>query len=85
MARDNWAKSILLVLSAIPLAILVNMTRVTGTGILANYLGNKVAQGFLHDFSGFVVFGLGVLLMLAEVWVLNKLRTNRERSQQRSV
>jgi len=85
MARDSWGKSVLLVLSAIPLAILVNMTRVTGTGILANYLGNRAAQGFLHDFSGFVVFGLGVLLMLAEVWVLNKLRSNRERSQERSV
>jgi len=74
-ARDSWTKSALLVLSAIPLAILVNLIRVTGTGILANYFGNRVAQGFLHDFSGFVVFGIGVLLMLSEVWVLNKLRS----------
>ncbi len=85
MARNNWTKSVLLVLSAIPLSILVNLIRVTGTGILANYFGNRAAQGFLHDFSGFVVFGLGVLLMLAEVWVLNKFRSNRERSQERSV
>jgi len=84
-ARDSWTKCALLVLSAIPLSILVNTIRVTGTGILANYFGNKAAQGFLHEFSGFVVFGLGVLLMLAEVWVLNKLRSNRERSQERSV
>jgi len=76
MTRDSWTKSVLLVLSAIPLSILVNLIRVTGTGILANYFGNRAAQGFLHDFSGFVVFGVGVLLMLAEVWVLNKLRSN---------
>ena len=76
MARESWTKSVLLVLSAIPLSILVNLIRVTGTGILANYFGNRAAQGFLHDFSGFVVFGVGVLLMLAEVWVLNKLRSN---------
>ena len=85
IARDSCTKSVLLVLSAVPLSILVNLIRVTGTGILANYFGNRAAQGFLHDFSGFVVFGVGVLLMLAEVWVLNKLRSNRERNQERPV
>jgi len=64
----------LLVLSTVPLAIFVNLMRVTGTGILANYFGPKVAQGFLHEFSGFAVFGSGVLLMVGEVWVLNKVR-----------
>jgi exosortase len=64
----------LLILSTVPLALFVNLMRVTGTGILANYFGPKVAQGFLHEFSGFAVFGSGILLMVGEMWVLNKVR-----------
>ena len=69
----TWWKSVVLALSTVPLAIVVNLTRVTGTGIVANYFGPKVAQGFLHDFSGFAVFGCGILLIMGEAWILKKL------------
>ncbi len=64
-----WRSS-LLVLSAIPIAILTNALRVSGTGVLAHYYGTQVADGFFHSFSGWVIyvvafvmlFGVGVLL-----------------------
>ncbi len=72
MMRGTWTKSIILACSTIPLAIGVNIIRVAGAGVLAHYFGNRVAQGFVHDFSGFLVFGLGIILMLGEMWLLNK-------------
>jgi exosortase len=75
--RDMWVKGVILLVSTVPLAIVVNLARVTGTGILANYFGPKVAQGFLHDFSGFVVFGCGIVLIMGELWLLNKLGFTR--------
>ena len=72
-----WSTRIILILSTVPLAIVVNLARVTGTGIVANYLGSRAAKAFLHDFSGFAVFGLGLVLMLGELWVLNTLHANR--------
>ena len=42
-----WWKRVVYVLSAIPLALLVNIVRITGTGILANKYGAKMAMGFL--------------------------------------
>lgn len=64
-----WRSSIL-VLSAVPIAILTNALRVSGTGVLAHYYGTQVADGFFHSFSGWVIyvvafvmlFGVGVLL-----------------------
>jgi len=64
-----WRSS-LLVLSAVPIAILTNALRVSGTGVLAHYYGTQVADGFFHSFSGWVIyvvafvmlFGVGVLL-----------------------
>jgi exosortase len=62
-------KKLLLISSAIPLAFFVNIIRVSGTGILAHFFGNKIATGFLHDFSGIVVFIIGIILYM----VLGKL------------
>jgi exosortase len=42
----------------IPLAIAVNIIRVTGTAIIADYT-REIAQGFYHMFSGWLVFVLG--------------------------
>jgi exosortase len=53
--------------AAIPLAIAVNVVRVTGTAILADYK-QEFAMGFYHSFSGWLVFvvGFGLLWALAK-------------------
>ena len=61
------ARFLLLALS-LPLAIAVNVLRVTGTAILADY-HLEFAEGFYHLFSGWVVFVLGFGIL----WVLAKL------------
>lgn len=61
---------VVLVVSTLPLAILVNIIRVTGTGILANYYGSAVAQGFFHEFSGIVIFGVGLAVLFLEYYFL---------------
>ncbi|OAG27362.1 exosortase/archaeosortase family protein [Thermodesulfatator autotrophicus] len=55
---------IVLLLSTVPIAIGVNVLRVFITGVLAYHFGPKVAQGFFHTFSGLVVFGLSIALVL---------------------
>lgn len=67
---NNWFRRGILVSSAIPMAMAVNILRVTGTGILAHFWGGEVARGFLHDFSGMAVFALGFLLLAAEYRLL---------------
>lgn len=54
-----------LVLLSIPIAILANAFRVTGTGILANYWGTEAAEGFYHTFEGWLVFVVAFILLLA--------------------
>jgi len=55
-----------LVVLSIPLAIVVNVVRVAGTAILADY-NHDFALGFYHAFSGWLVFvaGLGLLYLTA--------------------
>jgi len=71
--RMGRTQKAILLLSTIPLALMVNIVRVAGTGILAAFFGSRVARGFLHEFSGFVVFGLGFLLLWGETALLRRL------------
>lgn len=75
----GWVRRIVLLASAIPLALCTNIARITGTGILAHFYGSRVASGFLHEFSGIAVFGLGFVLLLCEFIALNKIRVARNK------
>jgi exosortase/archaeosortase family protein len=66
-------RSLILVVSAVPIAILTNAMRVSGTGILAHYYGTQVADGFFHSFSGWVVYIAAFLLLFAVGWLLDRL------------
>jgi len=60
----TWVRAAI-VLSTIPVAILANGARVAGTGILAHWYGPEAAQGFFHEFSGWVVFVVAFVMILA--------------------
>jgi exosortase len=57
---------LMLLILAVPLAIAVNIVRVAGTAIIADY-NQEFAEGFYHSFSGWLVFmaGFGGLYILA--------------------
>ncbi len=61
----------ILVVSAIPIAILVNAVRVAITGVLAHNFGRETATGFIHDFQGMITFGMAFVLLLGEARLLD--------------
>lgn len=67
----RW-KKVLLFLTAVPSAIIANIIRLTGTALLASRYGPDVAHGFLHDFSGIVVFVLGLSILIGVNTLLMK-------------
>jgi exosortase len=66
-------RSVILVVSAVPIAILTNALRVSGTGVLAHYYGTQVADGFFHSFSGWVVYIVAFMLLFAVGWLLDRI------------
>ncbi|HMV87761.1 MAG TPA: exosortase/archaeosortase family protein [Blastocatellia bacterium] len=62
--ETRWWRRIVLVVSVIPIAIVANALRVAGTGVMAHYRGAQAAEGFLHSFSGLMVFLVAVLLLV---------------------
>ena len=66
-------RSAILVAAAVPIAILTNAVRVSGTGILARYYGTRVADGFFHSFSGWVIYISAAAMLFASGWVLDRM------------
>jgi len=60
-----WKRGVL-VAASVPLAVLGNVVRIGGTGIIAAHWGRYTAESFFHSFSGWLVFMVcvGSLLLL---------------------
>ena len=53
----------LLFACSIPIAMIGNMFRIFSICLVARFFGQEIATGFYHDYSGFVIFIIGVFLM----------------------
>jgi exosortase len=63
--RSDAARSALLLLAVIPVAVGANYLRVLILILLTYHAGNNVAQGFAHDAAGILTFVLSLLGMAA--------------------
>src|SRR3984957_10333156 len=66
-------KRITLFLSSIPITVFMNSLRIGVIGVTVEHWGIAMAEGFLHEFQGWVVFMISALLMFGEIALLNRL------------
>ena len=59
----SWRYSVLLVSLVIPIAIVANIIRIVILVLLTFYFGNAVAQGFLHETAGMILFATSLILV----------------------
>lgn len=78
-------RSALILLSAVPIAIFTNALRVSGTGILARYYGTKVADGFFHTFSGWVIYVVAFLMLFGVGWLLDRVKTKKQLDEKQPI
>ncbi|MDN5941016.1 MAG: VPLPA-CTERM-specific exosortase XrtD [Nitrospira sp.] len=71
--QDRIWRRVVLVASAIPLAVLLNGLRIGLIGVLVEYFGNGAAEGFMHAFEGWFLFVLSLALLGVELWLLGKI------------
>ena len=70
--QPTWLRRGLLFALSIPIAILGNVSRILSIVTVAATCSSDFATGFYHDYSGYVVFLVAILLMVATGGLITK-------------
>jgi exosortase len=71
--QPPWLDRICLLLSAIPIAVIVNILRITATGMSQEFFGVEFAEKIFHDWAGWLMMPVAFGLLALEIWVLKVL------------
>lgn len=67
--RPMWER-IVIVISAVPIALAVNIARITVTGVLHVYASKELAETVFHDLAGWVMMPMALGMLYCELQLL---------------
>jgi exosortase len=70
--RRLWER-LVIVFSAVPIALMSNLIRVVVTGILHTSVSSEAADAFFHDLAGWFMMPLGLAFLWLEMKILDRL------------
>jgi exosortase len=70
--RGSWRYALLLTAFVIPIAIFVNILRVSAIILIVYYFGDEVGQGVMHGTTGMVLFTLALAMVFLLDWILSR-------------
>jgi exosortase len=73
VVRKPLGDKLVILASAAPIAIAVNVIRIVTTGILHLNISSEAAFRFLHDMAGWFMMPLALAFLGAELWILKHL------------
>jgi len=77
LSSSDFLRAILLMIAAIPIAVMTNAARVSSTGVLTYYYGKQASEGIWHEASGWLVYVAALALLLAANYLLQKIFSDR--------
>ena len=90
LVKRPWFDRVLILVSAVPVAVLANVVRISLTGVLYNEAGKELGDRVFHDFAGWMMMPIALVVLWAElklldwVWVDVGGRASREEMIQKN-
>lgn len=75
LVKRAWWEKLIILMSSLPIALLCNTTRLTITAIAFTVLNGENWEKIFHDFGGYAMMPLALVMIVAELWLLIKLTT----------
>jgi exosortase len=73
VVRRRWVEKSIVVASAAPIALAVNVLRITATGVLYETAGKRWGDLVFHDLAGWLMMTLALVLVAFELWLMGRL------------
>ncbi|MEZ6126497.1 MAG: exosortase/archaeosortase family protein [Planctomycetaceae bacterium] len=67
LGHRSWIHNLILICSAVPIALICNIGRIVLTGLLYLTAGEELASRLFHDFAGWLMMPAALLLMWIEM------------------
>lgn len=71
--RRPWFDRLCILLSAVPVAVLANVARITVTALMHRWVGREWADLVFHDLAGWLMMPFALALLGGELWFLGRL------------
>jgi exosortase len=68
-----FSDKLLILLSAIPIALLANIIRIVVTGVMYLHVNDQWARAVFHDAAGWIMMPMALAFLGVELWVLKRL------------
>jgi exosortase len=73
VVKKPISDKLLILFSAIPIALIVNVIRIVVTGLMYLHVDSQTASVFFHDLAGWFMMPLALAFLWIELWVLRRL------------
>jgi len=73
LVKRTWWENLVILLSAVPIALTVNVARITVTGILYRVASSELAERVFHDWAGYRMMPMALGLLWLELVILSHL------------
>lgn len=73
LLEKGWYRRIAVIVGAIPVAVIVNVIRITATGMLYAAAKPGIARVVFHDIAGWLMMPLALLIIFLELYLVDRL------------
>lgn len=73
LVKRAWWENLVILLSAVPIALTVNVIRITVTGVLYRVASSELAERVFHDWAGYMMMPMALGLLWLELVILSHL------------
>lgn len=73
--HKTWWERVIMAMATVPIAIFSNALRIAITGCLTIKVSQRVADGFFHGFSGWLIFMVSLIFLAILSWLLRLARS----------
>ncbi|MBV9240461.1 MAG: EpsI family protein [Acidobacteria bacterium] len=78
LTRSDLVRTVILMIAAVPIAVLTNAARVTATGVMTYEYGKQATETTVHDASGWVVYVVALVLLIGVNFGLKSVLARRD-------